>query len=99
ENASVLSGSASPGTTATPSSPAGTYVITVTQGSLSAANYTFAFVNGTLTIARATPSVTVTDAGGTYNGQAYAATATVAGVVPRLGAHARLHLAGRYAAL
>jgi hypothetical protein len=32
-------------------------------------------------ITQATPTVTVTDAGGTYNGQPFAATATVAGVV------------------
>jgi Ca2+-binding RTX toxin-like protein len=82
ESASVLSGSASLSTTATASSGADTYAISVTQGTLSAANYTFSFVNGTLTIARATPSVAVTAAGGTYNGQPYPATATVAGVVP-----------------
>src|SRR5206468_2117696 len=32
------------------------------------------------TIARATPTIAVTDAGGIYNGQPFAATATVAGV-------------------
>jgi hypothetical protein len=35
----------------------------------------------TVTVSPATPTVTVTDAGGTYDGQAFAATATVAGVV------------------
>jgi uncharacterized repeat protein (TIGR03803 family) len=41
-------------TTATQSSPAGTYPITVTQGTLAAANYTFNFVNGTLTVGATT---------------------------------------------
>jgi hypothetical protein len=35
-----------------------------------------------VTVTPATPAVAVTDAGGTYNGKAFAATATVAGVVP-----------------
>jgi hypothetical protein len=48
--ASVVSGSASLTTTATSTSPAGTYPIVASQGTLSAANYTFAFVNGTLTV-------------------------------------------------
>jgi len=37
-------------TTATSSSAAGTYPITVAQGTLAAANYTFTLVNGTLTV-------------------------------------------------
>ena len=78
---SGVTGSPSVSTTATTSSKAGTYAITATQGSLSAANYSFLFVNGTLTIAPATPTVSVTDAGDTYNGQPFPATATVAGVV------------------
>lgn len=50
ESSSVVSGSASLSTTATASSPYGTYPITVTVGTLSAANYTFTFVNGVLTV-------------------------------------------------
>jgi probable HAF family extracellular repeat protein len=37
-------------TTATSASPAGMYVITITQGTLAAANYSFKFVNGTLSV-------------------------------------------------
>jgi len=48
--ATVLSGAPLESTTATSSSPAGDYPITITQGTLAAANYTFTFVNGTLTI-------------------------------------------------
>jgi len=47
---SGVSGSASCTTTATASSPGGTYPITCSQGTLSAINYTFTFVPGTLTI-------------------------------------------------
>ena len=60
EMASVLSGSPSLSTTATTSSSVvgGPYAITVTAGTLSAANYSFVFVNGTLTVTPATLSVT-----------------------------------------
>jgi hypothetical protein len=50
DTASVLSGTPSLTTTALISSPAGSYPITATNGTLSAANYAFAFVNGSLTI-------------------------------------------------
>ena len=45
-------------TTATVTSPVGTYPISITGG-LSSANYSVAFVNGTLTVSKGTPSVTV----------------------------------------
>jgi hypothetical protein len=57
--ATVLSGSPQLSTTATSSANVGTYPITVAAGTLTAANYTFAFVNGMLTITQATPTVTV----------------------------------------
>jgi len=47
---SVVSGSAALSTTASSSSPAGHYPITVSAGTLSAANYDFTFVDGTLTV-------------------------------------------------
>jgi len=59
ETTAVLSGSPSLTTTATTSSPAGLYPITAAQGSLSAANYSFSFVNGTLSVV-APPVTTVT---------------------------------------
>jgi len=49
---SVLSGSPSLATTAKQGSPAGTYPITITQGTLTSANYTFTLTNGTLTITK-----------------------------------------------
>ncbi len=55
---SVVSGTASLTTSATPSSTVGAYTITAAAGSLSAANYTFTFQNGVLTITKATPVIT-----------------------------------------
>jgi len=60
DSASVLSGAPTLTTTATTSSPAGLYPITVAQGTLAAANYTFTFVNGTLSVIQA-PSVSMTN--------------------------------------
>jgi hypothetical protein len=54
ENPSVVSGSPALSTTAMATSGVGSYTITPSQGSLSAANYNFAFVNGTLSITAAT---------------------------------------------
>jgi hypothetical protein len=76
----VVSGSPALSTTATTSSGVGTYPITPTIGTLSAANYVFAFNAGTLTITPATPVVAVTDAGGTFAGTPYPASATITGV-------------------
>ena len=50
ETTAVLSGSPSLTTTATTNSAVGGYTITAAAGSLSAANYTFSFTNGTLTV-------------------------------------------------
>jgi hypothetical protein len=80
ETASVLSGSPQLGTPATSSSPAGTYPITASAGTLTAANYTFNFVDGTLIINPAAPTVTVTCPTVTYDGNAHACTASAAGV-------------------
>jgi sugar lactone lactonase YvrE len=54
----ALSGTASLTTAATATSPVGTYPIVAAQGTLVAANYTFQFVNGTLTVNKATPGLT-----------------------------------------
>jgi hypothetical protein len=57
ETAAVLSGQPSLTTTATATSPAGTYAISASLGTLSAANYSFQFVNGTLTITPDAPLI------------------------------------------
>jgi len=44
-------------------------------------DYTISYVPGTLTVAPATPTVTVSDTSGVYTGQPFPATAAVAGVV------------------
>jgi hypothetical protein len=57
---------------------AGTY--TVLASFAGSADYTTGTGSTTFTISKASPSVTVTDNSGTYNGAAFAASATVAGV-------------------
>ena len=52
--ASAVSGSPAESTTATTTSSVGSYPITITQGTLASANYTFTFVNGSLSITGAT---------------------------------------------
>ena len=59
DTAAVLSGNPQLSTTATSSSPVGTYPIIAAAGTLTTANYSFAFVNGMLAITQATPAVTV----------------------------------------
>jgi polygalacturonase/sugar lactone lactonase YvrE len=59
DTSSVVGGSATETTTATSSSPAGTYPITFSKEALTAANYTFTYVNGTLSITTA-PAVSFT---------------------------------------
>lgn len=51
DSPSVVSGAANLNTTATAASGVGSYPITAAAGTLSAVDYTFAFVNGTLTVA------------------------------------------------
>ena len=58
DSASVVSGAGVKTTTATTTSVAGSYPITVAQGSLSAANYTFTFVSGSLTVTNAGQTIT-----------------------------------------
>ncbi|HEY6007096.1 MAG TPA: MBG domain-containing protein, partial [Geobacteraceae bacterium] len=57
---SALTGSPSLTTSATPASPAGTYPIVPSVGTLDAANYTFEFINGTLTIIKAEQTINFT---------------------------------------
>jgi hypothetical protein len=52
ENTNVLSGAPDLSTSATQSSPPGTYAINVNVGTLSDANYNFSFAGGTLTVSQ-----------------------------------------------
>jgi hypothetical protein len=74
DNASVVSGTASLTTTATSFSAVGTYPITSGAGTLSAANYVFAFQRGTLTVTPAVPFITWTDPADITYGTALSAT-------------------------
>ena len=60
-------------TTATITSNAGTYPITVSGGS--AENYSLIYVPGTLTVNMATPDIVFEDQSGSYSGKAFAITA------------------------
>jgi hypothetical protein len=62
DTTSVISGAPSLATTATVASPVGNYAITATNGTLSAANYSFSFVNGTLMVTQAVLTVWANDA-------------------------------------
>jgi hypothetical protein len=81
DNASVVSGSPALGTSATVSSPVGSYMITAAQGSLSAANYDFVFANGTLTVNKATLTVTADDKSRPYGTDNPPLTASITGFV------------------
>jgi sugar lactone lactonase YvrE len=78
---SVLSGSPSLTTTATVSSPVGNYTITAAAGTLSATNYSFTFVNGTLTVNQAVLDVTANNATRVYGTANPAFTGSVTGAV------------------
>jgi len=58
DTSAVLSGAPSLSTSATTSSAAGSYPITAAVGTLKANNYSFSFVNGTLTVTQAAPLIT-----------------------------------------
>jgi hypothetical protein len=60
DGTNVLSGAPVLSTTATVGSPVGTYPIIIGPGTLSAANYTFIFVNGLLTITKEPQTITWT---------------------------------------
>jgi ribosomal protein S11 len=57
---SVVGGSAAETTSATSSSAPGSYSITFSSEALSAANYTFIYVNGTLTVTQASQTISFT---------------------------------------
>lgn len=61
DTAAVLSGAPIYATTAAPTSDAGTYPITMTQGNLFSRNYTFTFGMGTLTVTQAAQTISFGD--------------------------------------
>ena len=86
DSASVVTGAPSLGTSATITSSVGSYPITVAQGTLSAANYTFVFVPGTLTISQDATTTTGNPPSASVSfGQGLTVTATVTAQPPGSG--------------
>ncbi|WP_263418906.1 MBG domain-containing protein [Terriglobus albidus] len=81
ESQSLVTGSASLSTSPATPMNAGTYTITAATGTLAAANYSFSFVNGTLTINKAVASVTPNAASKTYGTADPALSGTLSGFV------------------
>ncbi len=79
--ATVVSGTATIGTTATGASATGQYPITVSQGTLSASNYNFTFTGSQVTIGKATLTVTANPASTIYGAAIPALTYTITGFV------------------
>jgi hypothetical protein len=77
----AVSGTASLSTAATAASDVGRYVITAARGTLGAANYTFAFTDGTLAITPAPLTVTATDTSRGYGQANPAFSVTYSGLV------------------
>ncbi len=81
DNLGAVSGTASLTTTATSASPAGSYPIIATQGTLAALNYAFTFVNASLAINKATLTVTAQSASMIYGASVPAFTSSIVGFV------------------
>ena len=80
DDISVVSGAADCTSAATPASPVGTYPITCTVGTLSAQNYVFAFVDGTLTVNPAPLTVNVDSVSRAYGDPNPTFTGTITGL-------------------
>ncbi len=86
DTSAAVTGTPGLSTSATSTSPAGTYPISAAVGSLGAANYSFVTANGTLTVTQAGSTVSISsNANPASTGQAVTFTATVA---PQFGATA-----------
>jgi type IV secretory pathway protease TraF len=81
DNSSVVSGSPAVSTTAGSSSPVGNYPISASQGTLSAANYTFTFATGTLTVNPAALIATANNTNRIYGQTNPALTTSITGFV------------------
>ncbi len=81
ETAAVLGGAPALSTTAITNTPVGSYAITTTAGTLSSGNYSFGFTNGTLTIGKATLTVSADDKARLYGVTNPVLTVTYSGFV------------------
>ncbi len=80
-NTSDVTGAPNCATTATQTSPAGTYPITCTVGTLISSNYSFTFAPGTLTVVQVTLTVTANDKNREYGLANPTLDATITGFV------------------
>src|SRR5581483_565527 len=80
DTAAALTGAPSVTTAATPDSAMGTYPITAAAGSLASPNYTFTFVNGTLTVTQSALTVVANDATRVYGAANPTFTGTISGL-------------------
>jgi subtilisin family serine protease len=87
DTAAVVSGAPSLSTSASTTSPTGTYAISAGPGSLAAQDYAFQVVNGTLTVTQASTGSTLTASAATplFGVDTVTFTATVAVVAPGSG--------------
>ena len=81
DTTNVLSGGPSLITTATTNSPVGNYTITAALGTLSATNYSFNFVNGTMAVGSTILTVTVNNLSRVYGATNPALTVNYAGFI------------------
>jgi hypothetical protein len=81
DTASAVTGFASVASSATPTSVVGSYSITAALGTLAADNYTFTFVPGTLTVNKASLTVTADNKSKTAGAANPTLTATIGGFV------------------
>ena len=80
DTSAVVTGAATCTTTATATSPVGSYPITCTQGTLAATNYVFSFVAGSLTVNPAPLTVTVNNASRAYGAVIQLSPGTITGL-------------------
>jgi len=80
DDTNVLSGSPALSTVANTNSPVGVYPITISQGTLSNSQYSFAFTNGTLTVTQALLSVVVSNQTRLYGVTNPSFTGTISGI-------------------
>ena len=82
DTAAVLKGSPKLSTAAATSSPVGTYPITVSQGNLSAANYSFALASGSMSVTAANTTVSAANVTAKFGAASVTLSASVAAVSP-----------------
>jgi hypothetical protein len=86
DTTAALKGSPKLSTTATTSSTVGAYPVAVSVGTLTASNYSFAFVNGAMAVTAANTTVTAANVTGKFGAASVTLSASVAAVSPSTAA-------------